>query len=180
MNDVFFAKGILNYKYMMFRVALGILKNESDAEEIVCESIAKAYERKDTLKKPEAFKSWITSIVIHTSYDYVKKMQRYIGEVSEDMLYADRQCGTKKTIEEEYLQKEENAKLWEYVNDLEEEFRIVVILYYYEEFSVKEIAKFLGLPVGTVKSRLSRARKKLYAFLTKKSSVHTYNLTATK
>lgn len=157
---------------MMFRIALGILKNESDAEEIVCESIAKAYERKDTLKKSEAFKSWITSTVIHTAYDYAKKMQHYAGEISEDMLNVDRQYGTKKTIEEEYLQKEENARLWEYVNELEEEFRIVVILYYYEDFSVKEIAKFLGLPTGTIKSRLSRARKKLYTSLTRKTSVH--------
>lgn len=96
MKDEFFTKNILKYKYMMFRIALGILKNESDAEEIVCESIAKAYERKDTLKKSEAFKSWITSTVIHTAYDYAKKMQRYAGEVSEDMLNADSQCGMKK------------------------------------------------------------------------------------
>ncbi len=56
---------------------------------------------------------------------------------------------------------ERTGEMWEAVLTLDEEYGKVVILYYYEGFSTKEIAKILHIPEGTVKSRLSRARSKL-------------------
>ena len=52
-------------------------------------------------------------------------------------------------------------ELWDLVNTLDEEFRVVTILFYYEDLSLKEIGMILDIPVGTVKSRLTRARAKL-------------------
>ena len=63
----------------------------------------------------------------------------------------------------QYEQAEEfkDDDMWETVMELDEEFREVVVLYYYEQFSVREIGKMLRVPEGTVKSRLARAREKL-------------------
>jgi RNA polymerase sigma-70 factor (ECF subfamily) len=57
--------------------------------------------------------------------------------------------------------KEDSTEIWEFVLTLSEEYSQVVILYYYEGFTSKEIAKILHIPEGTVKSRLSRARNRL-------------------
>jgi len=57
--------------------------------------------------------------------------------------------------------KDQSNELWSVVSKLEDDFRIVVILYYYEDCSLKEISRILSIPTGTVKSRLSRAKCKL-------------------
>lgn len=57
-----FAETIFQYKDTWFRIAMGIAKNESDAEDIVCESILKAYEKQQTLRKENSFKSWMNLI----------------------------------------------------------------------------------------------------------------------
>lgn len=155
-----FAETIFQYKETWFRIAMGIAKNESDAEEIVCESILKAYEKRQTLVKENSFKSWMTGIVLHTAYDFVRQRGRvsYLPHGEENRIH-DRACPS---VEDEIIFRENKSEMWNRVCLLEEQFRIVVILYYYEEFSVKEIAGLLDISAGTVKSRLARARKKLF------------------
>lgn len=154
-----FAETIFQYKETWFRIAMGIAKNESDAEEIVCESILKAYEKRQTLIKEKSFKSWMTGIVLHTSYDFVRQRGRMsnLPQREKERVH-DRAC---LSVEDEIVSRENENEMWNRVCLLEEQFRVVVILYYYEEFHVKEIARMLDISVGTVKSRLARARKKL-------------------
>lgn len=158
-----FAETVFQYKDTWFRIAMGIAKNESDAEDIVCESILKAYEKQQTLRKESSFKSWMTGIVLHTAYDFVRQRGRisYLSPSENDVM----EQRAYPSVEEEVVDREGKNEIWAKVCMLEEEFRMVVILYYYEGFSTREIAKMLEISTGTVKSRLARSRKKLLSMI---------------
>lgn len=131
----------------MYRYALGILKNPADAEDAVGEAILKAYARLAQLKNPDRFKAWSMSILVNEIYTMLSRKNRV--ELSDDMNQYQQGVSSK------------DRELWYVVRELPEEFRNVVILYYYDGFQTKEIAGILKISEGTVKSRLNRARKKL-------------------
>lgn len=131
----------------MYRLAISILKNTADAEDAVSEAILIAYENLASLKDTDRFLSWMMTIVANSS----KKLLRTRKKVD---LYADTDLLEQST-------QEGGNEIWDTVLTLPKEYGQVVVLYYYEGFSTKEIAGILHIPEGTVKSRLSRARHKL-------------------
>lgn len=145
-NDTF--AGLVRVNMMnMYRLALSILGNESDAEDAVSSAVIKAYERREQLKKLSSFKPWILTITANEA----KKI--YSGRNRETSL---------EELGDVFAGKEdEYHELWDVVSGLDEIYREVVVLFYYEQFSIKEIGKVLNIPVGTVKSRLSRAKEEL-------------------
>ncbi len=150
-KETFFFSETKSYKTNMFRVANSILNNSADAEDAVSESIMKSYASLHTLKKQESFKPWIMKILVRECYRILNKRRRLdYYEVMPDL----------PVIEEDHTQ-----ILWTYVNQLPCEFRSVVMLFYYEDMSIKQIAHTLSLSQGTVKSRLSRARAKLKVWI---------------
>ncbi len=146
-----FAELILENQNAMYRMAMGILKNNADAEDAVSSSIINAFEHLHSLKKPEKFKSWIMTIVLNESKAILRRNKRID-------LYSDTDIFEKKNYEDD-------TDIWQLVLSLDANFSKVVILYYYEGFSTKEISKILHISEGTVKSRLSRARDKLKIIL---------------
>jgi len=142
-----FCDQIRIYRNNMFRIAMGVLRNNADAEDAVSESIVNAYEHIETLREYSKFKPWVMRITINEAYRIAKKRNHYdlwIDGNIPDIPF-----------------KDQSNELWSVVSSLENDFRIVVILYYYDDCSVKEISKILSIPTGTVKSRLSRAKCKL-------------------
>ncbi len=147
-SEEYFVEVVQQEKDLMFRLAYNIVQNVTDAEDAVADSICKAWEKKDRLKSSEKLRSWILRITINTSKSLYSKRKR-VKPVDDFEKYYD-----------EVIQMEETS-MWSLVTELGEKERTVTILYYYREFSVKEIAEILKIPTGTVKSRLSSARKKL-------------------
>lgn len=145
-NDQF-CSYISEYKCNLFRLAKSILHDDTDAEDAVSEAILIAYEHLPTLRNIQSFKPWIIKILINESYAISNRRKRLVR--LDELEIADQASIN------------ENKELWHIVNGLDHEFRTVTILYYYEDLSLKEICKVLDLPMGTVKSRLSRARHKL-------------------
>lgn len=148
-NNEAFARLIHKYKYSMFRVAKSIVNVQEDAEDIVGEAIIKAYTKIYTLKRNEIFKSWLLKIVINESYQFIRKNSKVTFLEEGDL--------NNHTYEDTYKDQE----LLNAINKLEENQRIVTILFYYEDMSLNDISKLIDIPVGTVKSRLSRAKEKL-------------------
>ena len=146
-----FTKLVLDNQGCMHRIAFGILKNEADTEDAVSETIVRAYEKLDTLRNPNKSSSWLMTILVNVSRDLVKK-RKYMSDI--DDLEIPDEAGSG-----------QDSDLWMDVLSLEEEFRDVVILHYYEGFRVREISEILQIPSGTVKSRLKRARDKLAVIL---------------
>ncbi len=147
-KEDFVLSQIKAYKLNMFRVANSILSNSSDAEDAVSECILKAYKSILSLKNVDSFKPWVMKILVRECYKILKqraKVDYY-------------------TVPPEIAVKDfDNTSqiLWSFVNLLPNEFRCVVVLFYYEDMSIKTIAETLSLPQGTVKSRLSRGKEKL-------------------
>lgn len=142
-----FARLIREYTPNLYRLTLGILHNREDAEDAVSESILKAYEKLHTLRKSESFRPWLMQIAANEA----------------KRIYAKNKRSTPVENVEEYMPefRDEHHELWDIVMELDVVYREVIILYFYEQFSIKEIAKILHIPEGTVKSRLYRAKKEL-------------------
>lgn len=149
-----FCNLIRDYKSSMYGVAKTILKEEEDIKDALSSSILKAYEGIGTLRNDEYFKTWLIKIVINQCYEICRKNSR--------ITFLDK---NQKVNEERYVDTYEDLDLKRALDSLEEELKIIVELYYYEDLSLKDMAKILEVPQGTLKSRLSRARKRLYSIL---------------
>ncbi|MCI7491195.1 MAG: sigma-70 family RNA polymerase sigma factor [Lachnobacterium sp.] len=138
---------IMDNKDGMYRLAFSILRNDADAQDAVSEAIVLAFEKCHQLRKRSSAKSWLMQILVNSSKKIAVQSNKYVLLENE--------------IQYEQAEEFKDDDMWETVMELDEEFRGVVVLYYYEQFSVREIGKMLRVPEGTVKSRLARAREKL-------------------
>lgn len=138
---------IMDNKDGMYRLAFSILRNDADAQDAVSEAIVLAFEKCHQLRKTSSAKSWLMQILVNSSKKIAVQSNKYVLLENE--------------IKYEQAEEFKDDDMWETVMELDEEFREVVVLYYYEQFSVREIGKMLRVPEGTVKSRLARAREKL-------------------
>lgn len=142
-----FVRLIQEYMPNLYRLALGILHNRDDAEDAVSESVLKAYEKIHTLRKRENFQAWIMQITANEAKRiYAKNKRLSPVENVEDYM---------PDFRDEY------HELWDVVMELDVVYREVIILYFYERFSIKEIGIILNIAEGTVKSRLFRGKKQL-------------------
>ena len=138
---------ILSSERQLYATAKTIL---SDCADAIQESIVKAFSKIDTLKKDRYAKTWLMRILINECYNIARRIN--VNEPLDEG-YA-----------ENMKQPKENrdySELYRAVNELKEELRIPVILYYMEEFNIREIAQILEISEGAVQKRLVRARKTL-------------------
>ena len=147
MNKEELSKLILENQKEMYVLAYSILKNQADAQDAVSECIVRAFENRTSLRKRTSARSWLMKILINVSRSAITKRQNVV-------LFAD---------PEQYEQEPETAEdhLWSVILELPENVRVVMVLYYYEGFSVREISTLLDIPEGTTKTRLSSGRKQL-------------------
>lgn len=140
----------------MFRIAFGILKSSPDAADAIQDTALTCYEKINTLKTPAAFKAWIIKILVNHCRRILKERHK-IASIQELQGYDD--------IPDPEKEVTDNIEFFRLMNQIDEKYRIVLLLYYAEEFSIKEIVEILGLNENTVKTRLARGRKmykKLY------------------
>lgn len=140
-------------KVSMYRVAKSILNKEEDVEDAVSEAILKAYKNIKSLKDESFFKTWLIRIVINESNTIYKKRNREIAVENEHFINVQ--------VNDKY----KDLTLYNAINSLDEDLRTTTILFYFEDMKYKDIAKVLDAKEGTVKSRLSRAKEKLYNIL---------------
>lgn len=145
-NHEAFSELVNLYLEDMYRVAIAILKNEDDAGDAIQDTILTCWEKIDTLKKSEMYKTWMTRILINHCYDILRKRMNY---ESLDTCNEPSKC-------DEY-----NIEFKEALQSIDEKYRLPIELYYGQEFKVKEISEILSLPENTIKTYLSRGRKQL-------------------
>ena len=141
---------VLNAYETMYRIAYTYVKNEEDALDIVQESAYKAIRHCEQVKKERYIPTWICRIVINTSMDFLRKTQR---EFPIEELYEVNEPG----ITDQY----EDFDMTKALNTLTERERAVVILRYFEDKKLEDIAYILNANLSTVKSLLYRSLKKL-------------------
>lgn len=145
-----FCKYIKRYETDMFRFAKSLVGNQADGEDAMQESILKAYEKIDTLRSRRKFKAWIFQILANECYKILRNQKKQ--EITDPFQFPE----TKSVRIEN-----EDGEILSYILKMQKQYQEVLILYYYDEFSIKEIADILDIPQGTVKSRLARGRKQL-------------------
>lgn len=151
----FFIETVDANKTAMFRLAYSIVLNKEDAEDVVSESILKAYSHLYELRNTKKMKAWLFQILVNESKTCLRRRKR-IELVDDFSKFENRISETDNGT---------SSDLLEYVYQLEDIYKEIVILYYFEQFHIREIAKILNLSEGTVKSRLFRARSELKKFL---------------
>ena len=147
---------IEEHQLMLYKTAYAILHNEDDAKDAVQETLVSMFRNISKVKEAKNFKTWITRILINKCYDIIYKNNINTNK------------NQKLEFEYEKTEEMENAIISKLTIEkalklLDTELKEITVLFYYDDFSVKEISKILEIPVGTVKSRLSRAREKIYS-----------------
>lgn len=151
---------IESLKVYMYAVAIRYLKNEDDAGDAIGNTILLAYENLNKLKKVEYFKTWLTRILINECHKILSSKKKVL--LTEDY----------DEIEETYMESfEDEIDISTYLNQLSDVQKAVILMYYYEELSIEEIAVTLKIATGTVKSRLFHAKKRLKSMLERKGGI---------
>ncbi len=151
-KTAWFCQKISQLKNSMYVTAIGILRNKEDAEDAIQNALMQGYDHLDDLRFFDKIKPWILRILVNECYKILKK-RMYTVDIEELEVSSGEDTIEQKTI------------LWESVLALEMKYRTVIILYYYENMPVKDMAKVLGITVDAVKQRLFRARKMLREIL---------------
>ena len=141
-----FTELILESEQILFKVAMSMLRNESDSEDAVQTAIMTAFEKLSTLKHEEYFRTWLIRILINTCNKQLRQRKRSTE------LPAAQAAPTFPA---------EQVEVRTAVEALPLKIRQVIILYYAERFTTAEIAAILRIPKGTVLSRLDKGRKLL-------------------
>jgi RNA polymerase sigma-70 factor, ECF subfamily len=150
-NEKAFLKLFQKYEEDIYRTAYVYLKNENDALDVVQEVAYQSFLKIDTLKEPKYFKTWLIKISINCSINLIKKKQKVVQlEQKHEGLMA---------IELDDIPL--SMTLQDLISRLKEDEKSAIILRYYHNYTFKEIAEVLNIPVGTSKSILYRALEKL-------------------
>ena len=146
-TDQAFADFIRENQQRFYRLAYSYTKNSDDALDVVQEAVLKAYEKRHTLRSAAVLRTWFYRILINACVDFLRRSQRLV--VTDAPPEGDSGQREPRAAEE--------LDLREALDRLEPALKSVVLLRFFEEMKLREIAAVLRLPLSTVKSRLYRA-----------------------
>ncbi|GAA0179755.1 hypothetical protein SH2C18_25750 [Clostridium sediminicola] len=132
-------------------MAYSYVNDKDEALDVVQDAVYKAYISIKKLKNPEFFTTWLTRIVINSALNSIKKSKKivYIDEYTND-------AGS-----DDLKEIEDSMDLHTAINSLDDKYKTIVLLKFFEDRTLEDISQILNLPLSTVKSRLYRALNKL-------------------
>lgn len=147
-NKEQFVQQIRQYMDMIFRLAFNCLKSQADADDVTQTVLLRLYETEKVFDNEDHLKHWLVRVTLNeckkhwrSPWNRTEEYENYVSTlVFDEPQYND---------------------LFEAIMGLDTKYRIVIYLYYYEGYSIEEIAGLLRLPRGTVGTRLKRAREQL-------------------
>lgn len=147
LNEAEFARQVTALERTLYRVARGYLIRPQDCADAVQEAILKAWRARHALRQEAYFKTWLTRILINECKSMLRRKKPLLPFEDLENLPAPSPSA--------------DLDLEKALYALSEKYRLVVLMHYKDGYTLEEIARVLGVPVGTVKARLSRARDKL-------------------
>lgn len=151
MDKQTFQKEVLLRQEMLYRISKTICFSDSDCEDAVQNALLKAFANLKKLRDERYFSTWLVRIVINECHTVNKKNRRTVN--------------FEEYLKSEKAENEHVTELYEAIARLPEKMRIAVELHYIEGYSVEETAEILGVPSGTVKSRLASGRKQIKMYM---------------
>ncbi len=139
---------------MIFRLAFSWLKSREDADDVTQNALLALYKTDKDFVSAEHMKAWLIRVTVNECKKILRSPWRRRGEPLEDYENA------------LAFQAPEDRALYDAIMALDAKYRTVIVLYYYEGYSIRETAQLLGVPPATVGTRLARARQQLKITLT--------------
>lgn len=161
-----FCSLVKQYQNQALHTAIFLTGNYYTAQDVVQEAFVQCYFHLQSLRDPAQFKWWFYRILTRTAW---QKKQKDGENIPIAEIFPAKEKELAPDTRTFATEQQEKDTLSDYIAQLEEKHRTVLILYYFNDFSVKEIAKILGVLEGTVKSRLHYARQQLKANLLKET-----------
>lgn len=153
-NEEAFTDLILEIKNDLYKICKIRLTNNDDIDDAIQETMIQAYKNLSSLKDANKFKPWIITILINNCNKIYRRTQKMRSMVEE---YEIEKVKTDSNIEKT----EADINFYLLIKDLKYEERIIIILYYMEQFTFKEIGKILHCSESTIKTRFYRAKEKI-------------------
>lgn len=148
-------KYIIQNKNKHYRIAYSYVKNTEDALDIVQESIYKAFASINSLKKCSSMNSWFCRIVVNTLLDFLRKQKKLVFSDNEDFISQDT----------EEMNINPNIDLHNALDNLPDKYRKVIVLRFFEDLKIREIAEILSENTNTIKTRLYKSLELLHHYL---------------
>ena len=156
---------VSNYQQQVINIAYGMLSNQEDAYDAAQEVFVRVYKSIESFKEQSSFTTWLYRITKNVCSDILRKRQKHSGVISINQAIDEKKDMDIKdespTPEENMEISERQRAVREAISELKEEYRTVITLCDIEGLSYDYIAEVLGIPSGTVKSRINRARSAL-------------------
>ena len=138
------------YGNKLLKTCYLILRNREEAEDVVQETFIRVFSKIDTFKEKSGLYTWIYTIALNLCRDRLRRKKELLVVEDEWVGSDDVESHVEKNIDRELLRKE--------LFEINPTYREALVLFYFDDFSVKEIAEILEEKEGTIKSRLSRGR----------------------
>ncbi len=152
------------YKDLVYTLAIRMMKNKEEAEEVAQDTFIKAYKSLIRFKGDSKFSTWIYRVAYNTCLDRLKKNKRQQYTVAIDE-YTEHQVKTLDNALDKIEEQEKQQAIQSCLELLPSEDSFLLTLYYFEELSLDEISKIVGLKPNNVKVKIFRSRKKLATIL---------------
>lgn len=160
-NQASFQILVERYQTRLFALVRHYTKNQYEIEDVVQETFLKAYSRLDSFQHQSSFYTWIYRIAVNTILDFMKRRGRSpVTAVEDPELVQSTQSPSPRIVSpDSRMQREEIQKIThEILEGMPEIFRTVLVMREFEDMAYQDIADVLGISIGTVESRLFRAR----------------------
>lgn len=159
-----YAQLVNRYKDLVYTLAIRMLKNREEAEEVAQDTFIKVFKSLDKFKGDSKFSTWIYKVTYNTCLDRIKKNKKYLNDVAIGEFTFNKLDSIDNALEN-MIKEEKHTLIKNCINKLPEDSSALLTLFYFEELSLDEISKIINIEANTVKVKLFRARKKLAVIL---------------
>ena len=153
------------YRPSVYNHLYKMVRNHDDAEDLTIEAFGKAFNKLSTYAPHFAFSTWLFKIAVNNCIDHIRKKRLHFLSIDQPMEpagdkdFAGSLRAFSRNPEEEYIRRQRLQMVRNMLTQLSTKYRLMIELRYYEELSYEEIAQAMDCPVGTVRSRIFRARE---------------------
>ena len=162
-----FGELVTKYQVRLYNTMIQIVGSTEDAYDVTQDAFLQAYLRLDTFRRSSKFYTWLYRIAFNVAIGMRRKYRAHRMAESIPQEMHDRLIDRERRPDENLISQENIKTVRDAIERLEHEFRSVVVLRELEEFSYEEIAEILDIPIGTVRSRLHRARMMIHEHLSR-------------
>lgn len=142
-----FTRLVNEYRQTMYATAIAVMRNEDDALDAIQDTLLILWEKLDTLRDPGSFKTWMTQILVNRCRDVLRSKKREVAVEEPDDRAGETDLDTPLDV-------------GRVLSQLSQEDRLILQLFYFEDMSVRDIAKALSLSSAAVRMRLTRGRRR--------------------